>query len=232
MSAQLEHCARYRVYTAALADGERQHAPWRARWHIRRCRGCAQELASQASVTSRVRQALAVPEPVRIPQPRYRSLGVLVAAGVAGAVAAAVVAGVVVGGHRDPLPDAIAAAARPVTFLSADPVAIDRWCHAGGAAAPRVLVIPALQLEGARMDAAAETMLVTVYYEEPGGRLVEVTWMARATSPRPETLRSAVASGGHTVLVVGQGSADVAVITGTADTGDLWHAGAAIAATM
>lgn len=229
MRTRTDGCTGYRVYTAALADGEHAQAPWRARLHIRRCGACRAELATQIAVSRRIGEVLHLPEPAASPRPRQRRLEWAVAAALF-AAAAATVAGLILTTRADPVPAALAAATRPPTIHSADAPVIERWCVHSGVAAPPVLTLSSLRLDGARMDSAGPAMMITVYYVDPAGGRMTVTWVGSAT--RRGEARSETVALSRTVLAVSEDSADVALITGTVQPADLWRAAAAIAASL
>lgn len=228
--ARPDRCTRFRVYTAALADGERGHVPWRARVHIRQCRACQAELGSQLTIDRWMRERLGVVERARIAAPRRRGLAWGAAAAVVIICAGITLPLLLTTGH-DPVPAAVAAAARPPMITTGNEAAIDRWCQGAGAAVPPVLTVAGLALDGARMDPSTENgMMVTVYYASNGGGSVVVTWVA-GTSNRGAVRPTAVALS-RSVLVVRLDSEDRAVVTGSAALGDLWRTAAVIAANL
>ena len=226
MSVIPQGCPRHRVYTSAVADRERALVPWRARLHIRLCRGCRRELAAQVAVSRRLRESLAV-QPTTIPAGRSRAPARLAATAVAGG-AAAIAAVLVLAAHPDQVPAAVTAAAQRPTFVSSDAASIATWCVDQSRMAPPMLTVPALVIEGARMDASSGGGMLTVYYGAPSGGSLTVTWVGMSTA-RPRSARiDARAIDGHTVLVAHDQTA-MAVVAGTAAPADLRRAAIAAA---
>ncbi|MGH8305704.1 MAG: hypothetical protein ACRETG_08840, partial [Steroidobacteraceae bacterium] len=171
---------------------------------------------------------LHLPEPVATPRPRQRQLRWAVGAGLL-AAGAATAAGLFLTTRADPVPAALAAASRPSTIHSGEAAVIDRWCVDSGAAAPPVLTLAPLRLDGARMDAGGAGMMITVYYVDPAGGRLTVTWITSATRSGGQGDAAALS---RTVLAVSEDSVDVALVTGTAQPADLWQAAAAVAASL
>ena len=83
-------CAPHRQFLAAIADGETALVPPATLEHVKDCAECAEEIRTHQLVTSRLRQATALPEEAA-PERRRISLVPRRLVTVAAAVAAAVV---------------------------------------------------------------------------------------------------------------------------------------------
>ena len=232
MTPHAPRCATFRVYTAALADGERAHVPWRARLHLVRCGWCRAEAASQAGVTRRIRRALALPERGEAVPATRRARPWLVA-GFGAVAAAAVTIGLILSARQDVVPAAAAAAGRPPTIRAVDAATIDRWCSDHALDAPPTLTVAPLAIEGARMDTVGgATMLITVYYLSPAGDRLTVTWVSMTPIHGGAVQTTSTRFEGRPVLVVRAQSGATAVITGTATPTEMWQAAGAIASTL
>lgn len=223
-------CARYRVFTAGLADGERSSVPWRARIHIRRCPACRAELSTQLAVAQRLRHAAGLPRPLGIPRRRRPSrVGILVGGG--GSAGVFVAAWLAIGALQDRVPPAITAAAQPPSLHATDAGSVERWCVANAGVAPPVVSVPTLQIEGARTDQIGGASAVTLYYRESGGERMTVTWV-ELTAAQPGSVqveRRSIA--GHTALIV-HDNADTGVVTGDLPQAELSRVAGLVAAEM
>lgn len=231
MTPQPPRCPTFRVYTAALADGERAGVPWRARLHIVRCRWCRAEVASQAAMTRRIRRALALPERVERVHARRRARPLVVASGIT--AAAAVITGLILSARQDVVPAVVTAAGRPPAIHAVDAATIARWCSDHAADVPPTLTLPPLAIDGARMDAGGgATMLITVYYTDPSGSRLTVTWVSMRPERTGTVQTTSMSIEGRAAVVVRATSGATAVITGTATSTEMWQAAALIASTL
>lgn len=229
MTTPADPCTQFRPFTAALVDGERALVPWRARWHIRRCRGCQAELALQATVAGRLREALQVAAPARV-RSRRRLLAGVTAGGLA-AAGGAVAAALLLTAQPDLVPSAVTAAAQPPSTHAADVASIARWCRSQAGGVPPVLSLAALPIEGARMDLIDGRNTITIYYADSGAVPLTVTWVAMSRA-QPGAVHVAMRPvGGHSALVVSN-SAMTAVVAGDGQAAELWRAAAVLAAAM
>lgn len=232
MTPHAPRCATFRIYTAALADGERARVPWRARLHLVRCRWCRAEVASQAAVTRGIRRALALPERGGA-SPATRRMRPWLVAGFGAVAVAAVAIGLMLSARQDVVPAAAAAAGRPPTIRAVDAETIDRWCSDHALNAPPTLTVAPLAIEGARMDAdGGASMLITVYYLSPAGDRLTVTWVSVTPTHTGSAQTTSTSFEGRLVLLVRAQSGETAVITGTATPTEMWQAAGAIASTL
>jgi len=228
----MDLCEEHRPYIGALADGELELVPARARSHVAGCPDCTAELEAHRLVTRRLHAGLsgAVAPPQRTP-PRLRMRRVAVAAlGVAAA------AGLGVAGwgatHRsvDTVGAAVAASRRAPEIRSADATEIALWCSRSSDRRPPPVSIADLALDGARMDAAGPGRVVTVFYRTPEGGRIAVGWLSSEPSAETHAVVEAHQDSGRTVLVL-HAPAGTAVVSGDVSLPQLWRVAGALEAT-
>lgn len=224
-------CRRQAQYLAAVADGELRLVPPETARHLAGCPHCRRELEVQRLLKRRLREAVLRTEdgaPSRLygrrTRPgRARGWWPAVALVVAAALASAGLAGTRLLAGEDRVAAAIAVAAQPPQYRSADGSSIASWCRrTAGRPMPEV-ELSELSPVGARMDSRAGAPIVTVTYRTDQGGRVSVSWLdASAVAPGSTAVQARTVSG-RTVLVVSSRSGQ-AVVSGDVPMSRLWNA--------
>jgi len=224
----LSGCTTHREFLAAIADGETALVPEGTLDHVKRCADCTREVRAHQLLASRLRQAsehMEEAEPAQRPIPFARGRLRVIAAGIAGAIVlGATGIGWFVLSRPDPVLAAANASSQPLQITSTDPSQVSQWClQASGRTLPAIQ-LDGMQIDGARMDRAASTDIVTVVYTAPSGARVTVSWL-EGQVPAGSGVEDRNVSG-HELLIV-HSAVGTAVITGSSADA-MWLTAAAI----
>ncbi len=221
-------CTTHRGFLAAIADGETALVPAGTLDHVKHCADCTREVRSHQLLASRLRQAserLEEAEPTRRPIPMVRGRVRVIAAGIAVTILlGAAGVGWLALSRPDPVLAAVNASSQPLQIQSSDPFKVSEWClKASGRTLPAIQ-LDGMQVEGARMDRAASTDIVTVVYTTPSGAQVTVSWL-EGQAPAGSGVEDRKVLG-HELLIV-HSAVGTAVITGSSADA-MWQMAAAI----
>jgi hypothetical protein len=220
-------CAEHQPYLAAVADGELELVPRPSLEHLAGCPDCREEVDAHRMLSGRLLEALAAEAPHRSSPGRrignrWRRLA---AAGAALAAFGAVAVGGEALAGQQAVATGAAAGKAGAQFRSHDAHDIRSWCiHTSGQSIPEVAA-DGLEPEGARMDSAAGTEVITLLYRNHEGERVSVSWLSGIGGLGWGKSVSRRVVNGHTVLVVTLGGRS-AVVTGPDS--DAWHLAASM----
>ena len=225
-------CAAHRPYLAAFADGELDLIPDATREHVTACPDCSAEIADHGLVGEKLRRGfeMAVDRDagrqgwVAGLQKRVAMLGVAAVVLVAGL--GATVSWRATHGSLDPVVAAVAAADEQPTVRSTNPATIGAWCARASERAHPPVVLSSLQPVGVRMDTAAGTNIVTIFYTSSDGDRVTVGWLDGSSAPQTGSSVEARDVSGRLVLVL-RTPIGTAVLSGGSPT-ELWKNAATI----
>jgi hypothetical protein len=226
-------CLAHRPYLAAFADGELDLIPEATREHVTACSDCSAEIAGHGLVGEKLRRGLQMVVYrdaghrgwVAGVEKRVAMLGV--AAVVLFAGLAATLGWRATHGSLDPVVAAVAAADEQPTLRSTNPATIGAWCARASERAQPPVVLSSLQPVGVRMDTAAGTNIVTIFYTSGEGDRVTVGWLDTSSAPQSGSSVEARDVSGRLVLVL-RTPIGTAVLTGGGSPTELWNNAATI----
>jgi len=233
----LHECREHRPYLGALADGELDLVPERAREHVGQCEDCASEVAAHGLVSEKLRTVLLASAGIKtgIPSARFwhrRRVMMSSAAAVVVAVAAGAGLAEQMANHgTDAVTTAVAASYQSPVVRSSNAATIASWCARQSQRHSPVVAIPSLTPSGARMDAAGGTNVVTIFYTTPLGGHVAVGWLdASPAAPGDMQVETRMVSG--TQILLTHTRTGTAVISGDVPLPVLWNAAGSLEAAI